>query len=181
MKYAIKNGLPFIIIGGILGIGFFVAFVSLTKSIFSEGNSLKTVFADCGWFVLAIAIACVVVAAGIKQIADAEMINKNGITRTAFIVNYEDNFSHTLNDSPALLLVLAYLDNDEIVRLGKMDVGFISENKFALGTTVSIKEYEGKILLLSDCGNKDVPEYLKDAVDAYYEEHGSWEVTRQNM
>lgn len=116
----------------------------------------------------------VFVFAGVKMIVDAVDVYNNGTEYTGLIVQYDDDWSTTVNDRPALMLVLAYLNEQNEITITKVRVGFKSEKKFSFGNAIKFKMYKNNTILTEDESSSDVPAELKAAADAYYEKYQSW-------
>jgi hypothetical protein len=128
--------------------------------------------------ILVIVLLSIFIIIGAKDIIKVETVVWKGTSRIAMVVNYcyhehRDNHgrSHT-----SMNLIMAYLnDNNKIVvnetSIGNSDSSL--EKQLPLGSAIDIKEYDGKVVIMSEHG-REVPAELKVAADAYYEEHGDW-------
>jgi hypothetical protein len=111
-----------------------------------------------------------------KLLAD---MKANGVMRKAMIVNYQDSLSISTENNtsvPNLTIVVAYLDNNNEVKVGTVDTYQTKEVPFRMGCLVDVIEYNGNLVLNCSKAVEEVPEELKAAVDAYYEIHQTWAV-----
>lgn len=77
---------------------------------------------------------------------DDEIVAK-GANYLAKVFGYEEDHSLTMNGAPVLVLVVRYFEQGEI-RQASVNTGVVDKTLYPIGSTVTIRVYEGRVALV---------------------------------
>ena len=134
-----------IIFGGIFFLaGFGVFLIGFLKPPGTVIENAGIAMVAGGFFAL---IGLFVIYLGIAKLIKKRKVIKNGRHYPAMVWQYDADYSAQVNGQPMVLLYVRFFDDAGRMRQEGIKTGTTHRDRFPLGNTVEVSEYEGEIVL----------------------------------